>query len=125
MNKVTKRDYYGMLLDIEEVKQNKELVEFIEAQIAILERKAEKAKERAAAKKTEPDELRDAVYAQLNDTDYLPIKDIVTAVEANTDIAEITNAKVVARLTQLINNGLAEKTNIKVDKTKCVGYKRV
>lgn len=87
--------------------------------------KAAKAKEKAAEKKVEGDELRDAVQAALAD-EFEPIADIAARVEGE----DVTVAKVTYRLTALVKAGLAEKAEIKVsaegEKTrKIMGYKAV
>ena len=87
--------------------------------------KAAKAKEKAAEKKVEGDELRDAVQAALTD-EFEPIADIAARVEGE----DVTVAKVTQRLTALVKAGLAEKAEIKVsaegEKTrKIMGYKAV
>lgn len=79
--------------------------------------KAVKAKERAAEKRAEGDALRDAVEAALTD-EYQIISDIAAKVDAE----DITNAKVSARLTQLVRVGKAHKTQVKVDNRKLTAY---
>ena len=109
--KMTKKDYFNELKEVvnESNKENKgELIYFIEAQIASIDNKAEKAKERAAAKKAEGDELRELVKSKLTDE----FQDAETITAAIGD-EEISKNKVIARLTQLVNLGEAEKTDVK------------
>lgn len=83
------------------------LIEFIDGEIAALERKSAKAKETAAAKKAERDELCEAVLAVL--TAEAQTRDqIAEQIEGD----EITVAKVGARLNKLVAQGLAEKTEV-------------
>ena len=49
------------VVEASDAEQKAEMVEFIDAEMARLAAKAEKAKERAAAKKVEGDELREVV----------------------------------------------------------------
>ena len=66
--KMTKKDYLNEIKGIVENSnnENKEtLIYFIENQIASIDNKAEKAKERAAKKKAEGDALRESVKAVL------------------------------------------------------------
>lgn len=115
--KMTKRDYFEAIKEI--VAENTELVEFCDKQIEQLDKKAEKAKARAAERKVEGDELRDTIENLLTD-DYQIIDDVL----AQLDNEEITKAKVVARLTQLVKNGLAEKAEVKTeDGKKVMAYK--
>jgi len=122
--KVTKKEYYGMLRSIVEesdASNKEELVSFIDKQIELLDRKTEKAKEAAAKKKAEGDELRTTIEAILTE-DYQTIAEIME--QLNED-EEISRAKVTARLTQLINEGIAEKADGKAEDGKKVKvYKR-
>ena len=109
--KITKREYFEMLKEIvnESNSENKgELIYFIESQIASIETKAAKAKERAAAKKAEGDALREAVKSVL--TNEFQDAETITAL---VDGEDVTKNKVIARLTQLVNLGEVEKTDIK------------
>lgn len=109
--KITKREYFEMLKEIvnESNSENKgELIYFIESQIASIETKAAKAKERAAAKKAMGDELRETVKSIL--TNEFQTADEITA---KVDVEDISKNKVIARLTQLVNLGEVEKTDVK------------
>lgn len=123
VKKVTKKEYYVMLKEVVENSnsENKdELVEFIEKQITLLDNKATKAKERAAEKRAEGDELRALVEATLTD-EYQTIADITEQI----DNEDVTKAKVTARLTQLVKDGLAVKEEAKTeDGKKVMVYRR-
>ena len=109
--KITKKEYFEMLKKIvnESNSENKgELIYFIESQIASIETKAAKAKERAAAKKAEGDALRETVKSVL--TNEFQDAETITAL---VDGEDVTKNKVIARLTQLVNLGEVEKTDIK------------
>ena len=100
------------------VETKAEMVEFIDAEIARLAAKAEKAKERAAAKKVEGDELREVVKAVLTDEFQA-----IDAIVAQIDGEDVTKAKVTARLTQLVKAEKAEKDQIKVGDRKVMAYR--
>lgn len=123
VKKVTKKEYYVMLKEVVEnsKSENKdELVEFIEKQITLLDNKAAKAKERAAEKRAEGDELRALVEATLTD-EYQTIADITEQIDSE----DVTKAKVTARLTQLVKDGLAVKEEAKTeDGKKVMVYRR-
>ena len=123
VKKVTKKEYYVMLKEVVENSnsENKdELVEFIEKQITLLDNKAAKAKERAAEKRAEGDKLRALVEATLTD-EYQTIADITEQI----DNEDVTKAKVTARLTQLVKDGLAVKEEAKTeDGKKVMVYRR-
>lgn len=111
--KLTKKDYYGMLKDIiltSDVDNKEELEAFIDRQVEIIDNKAEKAKERAAEKKAEGDELRAAIKSILTE-DYQSADDILAQLEGE----DLSKAKIIARLTQLVNNGDAEKAQAKTE----------
>ena len=122
--KITKRDYYEMLKEIvlnANVEGATELVEFIDKQVSLIDSKAEKAKTRNAEKKANGDELREAVQNVLTDK-FQTIDAIVSQIEGE----EITKAKITARLTSLVKNGIAEKTDVKDDEgRKLKAYKLV
>lgn len=129
MEKTTKKMYYENLIAYfhgEDVEiENEDFVEFCQNQIADLDKKAAKAKERAAAKRAESDELTDLVYSVLTD-EYQTIADI-TVVVAET-VPDVSASKVTARLTKLFNAGSIEKEQISVEdsegkKRKCMGYR--
>lgn len=90
-----------------------EIAEFCDNEIALLDKKAIKAKERAAEKKAAGDELTDAVRAALTD-EFTIIADIATKV-AETYGEDATIARVTYRLTQLVKNGEAENGDVKVE----------
>lgn len=122
--KITKRDYYEMLKEIvlnANVEGATELVEFIDKQVSLIDSKAEKAKVRNAEKKANGDELREVVQNVLTD-EFQTIDAIASQIEGE----EITKAKITARLTSLVKNGIAEKTDVKDDEgRKLKAYKLV
>ena len=84
--KTTKREFYEMIKEI--VAEDETLVAFCEKEIAAIDAKAEKAKERAAAKRAEGDALREAVQAVLTN-EFQTIDEITEKVEGE----EVTKAK--------------------------------
>lgn len=97
-----------------------EAIEFIDKQLETLAAKAEKAKERAAKTKAEGDELR-AIVEGILTADAQPIDDIVAQIEGE----DVTKAKVTARLTALVNAGIAKKEPVKVGSRKVMAYSLV
>lgn len=120
--KVTKKDWYAQIRAVVEASDNEQkegILGFIDHEVELLEAKAAKAAERAASKKADGDELRNAVQAVL--TDELQTIDAITAQIEGEDI---TKAKVTARLTQLVKAGVATKDMIKTeDSRKVTAYK--
>lgn len=116
--RITKRDNYEALKEIVEksnVENAEMLVEFINKQIEMIDNKSAKAKEKAAEKRAEGDELR-AVIKSVLTNEYQTVDAITAQIEGE----DITKAKVVARLTQLVNNGEAVKEQGKSEDNKKV-----
>lgn len=126
--KVTKRDYFNAIRayveGVEAVGEYSadEVLEFIDKELALLDGKAAKAKERAAAKKAEGDALRGEVEAALV-ADWQTADEITAAVQAVEGYGDVTRAKVIARLTQLEKAGAAQKATAKVGDVKRVVYR--
>ena len=78
-------------------------------EIGLLDKKAAKAKENAAAKKAEKDELCVAVESVLT-TEFQTRQDIADQIEGD----DVSVAKVGNRLTKLVELGVAEKTQVSV-----------
>ena len=114
MEKITKREMFEAIIALAtggEMKYEAEaFVNFCENEISLLDKKAAKAKERAATKKAEGDELTEAVRAAMSVEEFEPIADIAARIEGE----DVTVAKVQYRLTQLVKNGEAEKEQITV-----------
>lgn len=110
--KITKRDRYTALIAFLKSAEtvDTDLVEFCENEIALLDKKAVKAKERAATKRAEGDALTDAVRAAMSTEEFEPIADIAARIEGE----DVTVAKVTYRLTQLVKNGEAEKSELTI-----------
>lgn len=120
--KLTKKDYFGMIREMVEgatVENKEDLLAFVDKQVEMLDAKAGKAKARAAEKRAEGDELRATVKAVLTN-EFQGIEDILPQVEGE----EITKAKIIARLTQLVKAGEVEKAKAKTeDKKEITVYK--
>ena len=94
-----------------------EILAFVADETAALDRKNEKAKERASAKRAEGDALRGTLEGLLTD-EPKTVNDIL----AELDVDGITPAKVVSRMTQLVKAEKAAKVTVKEDGRKLVGY---
>ena len=114
MEKITKREMFEAIIALAtggEMKYDAEaFVNFCENEIALLDKKAVKAKERAATKKAEGDELTEAVRASMSTEEFEPIAEIAARIEGE----DVTIAQVQYRLTQLVKNGEAVKEQITV-----------
>lgn len=118
--KITKRNYYQALIRLVETGTltfetldglveitGEQLIEFANKEIAILDAKAEKSKERAATKRAENDELTELVYAAVTD-EFRCIADIAEDVQSD----DVSVAKVGNRLTRLLKEGRVVQTKI-------------
>lgn len=124
MEKLTNKDYYleiREIVDNSTVENKEDVLSFIDKVVTSIENKAEKAKIKAAEKRANGDELREAVQSVL--TDELQTADaILVQIEGE----ELTKAKIVARLTQLVKAGIATKEDVKTDDNRTVkAYKLV
>lgn len=95
-----------------------DVIAYVDTTIAQLEAKNAKAKEKAAEKRANGDELRDKIQSLLTN-EFQTITDIA----AQIDDEEATTAKITARLTQLVNAEIAVKEQVKVEKGKKMAYK--
>lgn len=119
--RMTKKDYFVEIKNVLVDAGENDLAEVISHEIELLENKAIKNKERAAARKVAGDELRDVISNILID-DLQTVDEIVEQIEGE----DITKAKVVARLTQLVNLNEALKEQVKTeDGKKVMAYRRV
>ena len=122
MEKITKREMFEALvayanacdMDMEindTVVTSADFVTFATKEIEQLDKKAVKAKERAAAKRAEGDALTEMVLNALT-ADFQTAADVAAQIEDE----EATVAKVSYRLGALVKEGKAVKEDIKVDR---------
>lgn len=116
MEKITKTKKYEMLsealalIEQEGIETKLDLAmlqEFVASESKALTRKSEKAKAKAAEKKTELDELAQVVLSVL-DTDPMTCDEVTNQIEGE----DVTPAKVRARLSKLVTLGYAEKSEV-------------
>lgn len=118
--KMTKKEMFGLLLELletAEVAERDELKNFVAHEIEMIENKAEKAK--TYKRKKTADVLKEQIYTKLDALEFRTIYDIVS----DFNDADITAAKVSARLTSLVKEGVAIKEEIKIENRKLMGYK--
>ena len=116
MEKMTQKEIFGLIK--ETCADNEVIVEFCDAQIAKLDAKAEKAKVKAAEKKAAGDELYAVIVSTLTN-DLQTAEAVLEQLEGD----ELTVAKVRARLSQAVKNGVAAKESVKIDGKAKVCYK--
>ena len=140
MEKITKREMFEAIkrlaesgalhmFDFNENISDEAVAEFCANEIDLLDKKAAKAKERAAAKAAEGDILTALVRAALTTDEFKSIAD-VTAMVAEEE-PDVTAAKVSYRLSSLVKAGEAEKSEITIPATETSkkrtvnGYRRI
>ena len=115
MEKITKREMYEAIKETFETGKCKydaaTVIAFCEKEVASLDAKAAKAKERAATKKAEADVLMGQVEAALTE-EFQTIGEISAAVVAEN--ADATPNKIQYRLGKLVEIGVAEKAQISI-----------
>lgn len=108
--KITKREILAMIA--EKNADDAVIVEYCEKEMASLDAKAVKAKERAAEKRAAGDELQACVLAILTNEPQTA-EQILAQIEDES--GELTKQKIIARLTNLVKFNQASKTDIKVE----------
>ena len=131
MEKITKKMHYENLIAYingeDTIITESDMIDFCLAQIADLDKKSAKAKERAEKKKAEADVLTDLVYSVMTD-EFQTGAEIATAVLAQLpEDTDVTAAKVTARITKLVNAAAVVKEQVTVEvegkKSKKMAYK--
>lgn len=126
MEKITKREMFEAIKKTFETGscefEADVVIAFCDKEIAALDAKSAKAKERAAAKKAEADVLMGLVESALTE-DYQTIADIA-AIVAEED-ADASTSKVTYRLTKLVEAGVAEKSQITIPATETTKARKV
>ena len=119
---MTKREIYDVIESVFSTIDNEnagEVLNMVAKERAALDRKNEKAKERAAEKRAAGDELRERVYAVIEEAgEPITVNGIL---EAMCD-SSLTPAKVTARTRQLVAAGVVSKGQVKIDGHKLMAY---
>ena len=95
--KMTKRDYFNSLLNITDVKNNPELVDFINHELELLAKK-NSAEKKPTAQQTANDGIREAILEGMEPNTLYTITDLIKSIPA---IADFTNQRVSALVRQL------------------------
>ena len=126
MEKITKREMFEAIKETFETGSCKYdaavVTAFCDKEIAALDSKAAKAKERAAAKKAEADVLMGQVEGALTE-EFQTIADVTVAVSAVNEDA--TTSKVQYRLGKLVETGVAIKEQITIPATETTKARKV
>ena len=107
--RLTKRDHFNALLNIAEVKANPTLVEFIEHELDLLEKK-NAADKKPTAQQTANKSICDAILNEMKPNKLYTITEIIKEVSA---CADLTNQRVSALVRSLIADGKMERVEEK------------
>lgn len=105
--KMTKKEMFEKIMAA--MTADAEVVEFCEKEIAALDKKAAKAKEAAAKKREEADELLEVVKSILTH-DFQTLGDIAAQIEGE----DVSVQKIAARTRKLVDCGYAVKEEVSV-----------
>lgn len=118
MEKMTKNEMYSLIAEL--CADNADVVAFCENEKAALAKKAEKAKARAQEKRAAGDELY-AVVCDCVGSDLITAEAVLDMLNGD----DLTVAKVRARLSQGVKNGVLVKESVKTEGGKVkVHYKK-
>ena len=112
---MTKVEYYEAIM---KQLEDQELINFCQKEINSIMKKAETSKARREAKKAELDELKEAVKAVLTHEPQT-----ITEILVNLNDEEVTNSKVVSRLSALVKEGIVTKEEVSKNGRKLMTYK--
>ena len=109
--KLTKKDYFNMLLNLEEIKASEELTSFIEHELELLDNKATNRK--PTKTQAENEVLRRAILDTLEPNKKYTIAEIMETVPELKNHSTMTSQRVSALITQLKNDNLMIRTEEK------------
>lgn len=117
-DKKTRKDYFEEIKAI--VAEDEDLVAFVDGEIAKIDNRAAKEKEKRAEKRAQGDELQAAIKAYIQDYDGAVTAQVIADEIEGEDV---TKAKVTYRATQLVKAGEIFKVTVKTeDGRKAVAY---
>jgi Fic family protein len=112
-NKITKKDVINMMLADENIKANETFVAFLEHELELLDKKAQK-KGKSDEELAEVSRLRGLIVSALELIEKGTVSDIQ---KADSELADLSNQKVTALLKSLVEDGVVVRT---VEKRKAV-----
>lgn len=107
--KITKREKFEMLMKISEVKENPILIEFVQREIELLEKKNSSEK-KPTANQVANDGIKEAIAETLADGKMMTITEMQ---KASAELGELSNQKISALIRQMIMDGLVVKVEDK------------
>lgn len=107
--KITKRDRFNQLLALDAVKENAGLVEFINHEIELLDKKNSSDKKPTATQLAN-NGIKETILETLADNKAMTITEMQ---KVNSELADLSNQKISALVRQLIAEGAVKKEEIK------------
>ena len=112
-NKITKKDVINMMLADENIKANETFVTFLEHELELLNKKAQK-KGKSDEELAEVSKLKELIVSALKLIEKGTVSDIQ---KADSKLADLSNQRVTALLKSLVEDGVVVRT---VEKRKAV-----
>ena len=110
VKKVTKRDNFNALLEIGEVKANQGLVDFINHELELLDKKSASRATATTANQKANEEIKKVIVSELTRLGKHTITELQKESE---ELAQYSNQKLSALIKQLVDNGEVTKTTDK------------
>ncbi len=107
--KLTHKDYFNLLLAIDEVAKNEDLVKFIEGRIEQIDKKSSSVSAKDKAK-AEEDELTKTIIADTITDKAMTISEMM---KENFVLHELSNQKISSLLRKMIAEGEVVRTEVK------------
>ena len=104
--KPTKRDYYNALLNIDSVKANDNLVNFINHELELLDKK-NSAEKKPTAVQVANEGIKEVILETLADNGKMMT--ISEMQKANEELGELSNQRISALVRQLLTDGKVER----------------
>lgn len=100
--KMTKKDYFNELLNIGEVKENKSMVDFINHELELLEKKNANKSSKPTKNQESNEKLKSAIVEEMVDGERYTITEMIEKLPC---CKGYTNSKITALVRQLIAEG--------------------
>ena len=108
--KMTKRDYFNELLNISEVKENKSMVDFINHELELLEKKNASKSSKPTKNQESNELLKQSILAEMVEGERYTITEMIAKLPC---CEGLTNQKVLALVRQLKDSGEVVRTEEK------------
>ena len=108
--KITKREHFNTLLALEEVKANAKLVEFIQHELELLDRKNASGEKKMTATQVANENLKEQLVEEMEENRLYTISEMLKVLPC---CAELTNQKVTRLVSDLVKDNKIIRTEDK------------